>query len=126
MRGEALVPAFRDAADDPLSLLELLLGGPTVSEEQGGLRSAIPPNTVVKGVEVGRGAIAVDLSASFANIGGADEILAVGQIVATLTADTMRTVTILLEGSPVAVPLPDGALTTEPVRFSDYEVLLGE
>jgi spore germination protein GerM len=126
VRDEGLVPVARRTADDAAGLLELLLAGPTLTEEQTGLRSAIPANTLVLGVERNGNTIVVDLSESFANIGGVDEILAVGQIVVTLTTDTTNDVSVLLEGSPVAVPLPDGALATEPVSVADYQVLLGE
>lgn len=124
VRDGALSPVAREPADGTEATLRLLLDGPTLPEERDGVRSAIPPNTEVLGLEEVGGVTVVDLSAAFANIGGSDEILAVGQIVVTLASEGAAQVGFELEGSPVAIPLPSGALTTEPVTLADYEVLL--
>ncbi len=68
----------------------------------------------------------VDVSRQFAEIGGEEEILAIAQIVLTLTVKSVDRVSIELEGTPVAIPLPDGALATAPVGFSDYAALIEE
>ena len=63
-------------------------------------------------------------------IGGREEILASAQLVLTLTATGVDRVAIHLEGLPVALPLPDGVLwtdqviLTDPVTFTDYQVLV--
>jgi hypothetical protein len=119
-----LAPVVRERTGDAAALLALLFLGPIPAEEQAGLRSAIPPSAMLLEVTVeGRNAV-VDVSRPFAGIGGQEEILAVAQIVLTLTADVADAVTIELEGTPVAVPLPDGALATAPVGFDDYAELI--
>lgn len=42
----------------------------------------------------------------------------------TLTATGVDRVAIHLEGLSVALPLPDGVLLTDPVTFTDYQVLV--
>ncbi len=119
-----LEPVAREPVDGAEATVRLLLEGPTLPEERDGLRSAIPANTEVLGVEQIGGVAVVDLSAAFANIGGSEEILAVGQVVLTLSSGRRDRVRIHLDGSPVAIPLPNGALTTDPVTFADYRTLL--
>jgi hypothetical protein len=119
-----LVAVDRERSTDVEALLALLFLGPTPAEEQIGLRSAIPPSAMVRDVVVdGRSAV-VDVSQPFAAVGGEEEILAVAQIVLTLTTDLADLVTIELEGTPVAIPLPDGVLATLPVGFGDYVDLI--
>ncbi len=119
-----LVTVDRERSTDAAALMALLFSGPTPVEEQSGLRSAIPPSAMVRDVVVtGRSAV-VDVSRPFAAIGGQEEILAVAQIVLTLTTDLVDVVTIELEGAPVAIPLPDGVLATVPVGFADYAELI--
>ena len=126
VRGGGLVAVDRELSTDPAALMALLFRGPTTAEEQGGLRSAIPQSSTVRTVEVtGRSAV-VDVSRQFAEIGGEEEILAIAQIVLTLTVKSADRVSIELEGTPVAIPLPDGALATAPVGFSDYAALIEE
>lgn len=124
VRDGALVPVARESAGSPEATLALLLEGPTPAEERDGLRSAIPPNTEVLALEVVQDVTIVDVSEAFAGIGGSEEILAVGQIVLTLAPGAVRGVAISLAGAPVAIPLPNGALTTDPVSFDDYAALL--
>ena len=112
-------------SDQLAELAGLLVDGPTAGEAQLGLRSAVPPTTDVLGVELDEGVATVDLSSSFASIGGRDEILAVGQLVlSVITFPGVRAVTFHLEGRPIGVPLPDGALTEEPVTLDQFTVLL--
>lgn len=119
-----LVAVDRERTADAEAAMALLFRGPTPAEEQSGLRSAIPPSAVVRDVAVtGRSAV-VDVSQPFAAVGGEEEILAVAQIVLTLTTDLVDVVAIELDGTPVAVPLPDGVLATAPVGFADYAELI--
>lgn len=120
-----LLPVDREPVTGAVATMGLLLDGPTLPEEREGLRTAIPTSTELLGVADVDGVTVVDLTGSFANIGGADEILAVGQIVTTLGAAAVSPIRIHLDGVPVAIPLPDGALTMDPVTVSDYEALLG-
>lgn len=126
-----LVPVAREltAADDPdaqlRALFRALVDGPTDAELNDGLRSLVPPTTEVLATELVGTRVVVDLSADFASIGGEAELLAVGQL--ALTATTFpgaQSLELLLEGTPTAIPLPGGALTSEPVTLREFSSLL--
>lgn len=126
-----LVPVTRDLASAPTvearlrALFDSLADGPTDAEVGDGLRSAIPATTDVLGVSFADGTVTVDLSASFASIGGPTELRAVGQLVLTgTTFPGARELVVQLEGAPTAIPLPDGALTDDAVTLRQYSVLL--
>ena len=125
-----LIPVPRQlgpgAASDQLAeLTELLIEGPTAAEAQLGLRSAVPATTEILDVDLDDGAATVDISSSFASVGGRDEILAVGQLaLSVLTFPGVRALVVQLEGRPIDVPLPDGALTAEPVTLGQFAMLL--
>ncbi len=109
---------------EPADTRQQLLAGPTAQEEAAGLRTAIPASSVVRQVSVAEGVATVDVSPEFAGVGGQEEIMAIAQLVLTLTARGVERVTIHLEGLPVALPLPNGVLVTDPVGFDDYQVLI--
>ena len=67
----------------------------------------------------------VDLNTDFAQIAPADQILALAQVVCTLTnIPAVEKVRFTLDGDPVDIPRGDGSLTSEPVSRSDYGDLL--
>ncbi len=125
--GDRLVAAGR-AVPSPATLersLTSLLAGPTPKEADAGIRSAIGEDTTVLDARVAAGRAAIDLSASFADSEGADQILAVGQLVYTATAlPGVGEVSFELAGVPVAVPAADGTLQSEPVTRQQYAPLL--
>lgn len=121
---DSLVPVRRDGADDYEGLVGLLLGGPTPAEEQGGMRSAIPPSTDLHGVSVTGNDVVVDLSRAFASFGGREEILAVAQVVLTLTSAGADRVSLELDARTTPILLPNGSLATDPVGFDDYSELI--
>jgi len=91
-----------------------------------GLRTSIPTGTRVLGVERDGAVAEVDLSRDFAAVGGEEELLAVAQVVLTLTElDGVRAVAFELAGVATDVPLPDGALSNDPVAADDYRSLIG-
>lgn len=107
------------------SVLDALISGPTEAEAEEGLRSAVPSTTQVLAVTVDGDTAVVDLSEEFASIGGERELLAVGQLVLTVTTfPGVRQVRLQLSGRPTPLPLPDGSLTEGPVALSDYADLL--
>ena len=122
--GDGLIAVPRDASREPEEALQQLIAGPTGEEARAGLRTAIPVNSVVHDLTFTDGDATVDVSAAFAGVGGREEILAVGQVVLTLTDAGVERVTIRLEGLPVALPLPNGVLVTDPVTFADYRALV--
>jgi len=121
-----LVSVGREVADsDPETLLAALLRGPVAAENSLALRSSIPPETAVLAVEVRDGTAQVDLSGAFTLVGGEEEILAVAQIVATLTSlDTIDGVRIAIEGVPRPAPVAEGQLVDRPLVPEDYAELL--
>lgn len=118
--GVALVPLqVAVPAASVTTVTEVLVGGRPV--EFSPLRSAIPPATEVRGVTVDEGVVIVDLSQAFTLIGGDEEILAVGQVVLTLTSlDGVSGVLLSIEGNPVAAPVGEGALVSRPLTADDF------
>ncbi len=107
------------------SVLEALIAGPVEREAQNGLRSAVPATTDVLAVTVDGATAVVDLSSEFASIGGEQELLAVGQVVLTVTTfPGVRRVLLRLDGRPTDLPLPDGSFIDGPVVLRDYAGLL--
>lgn len=113
-------------ADEQLAaVLGSLIEGPSDADADTGLRSAVPPTASVLSAVIEDEVATIDLSSEFASIGGPDELLAVGQF--GLTATTfpgVRAVTFRLEGAPIDIPLPDGALTDDPVTLGQFSALL--
>lgn len=110
-----------ESSADAAALLAELLAGPELDEQERGLRSAIPDPSAVVGVVVSRGFAAVTITGDFADIPAADQVLAVGQIVLTLTdLRGIGRVEFVVEGTPVAVPLPSGESTDRSVSRDDY------
>ena len=117
------LPVDGEANEQLAAVVESLIDGP--SDADAGLRSAVPPTTSVRSVVVDGSVATIDLSSDFASIGGPEELLAVAQL--GLTATTfpgVRAVRLRLEGSPIEIPLPDGALTDEPVTLGQFSPLL--
>lgn len=107
------------------SALERLIDGPVAREAEDGLRSAVPSTTDVLGVTIDGATAVVDLSSEFASIGGEQEVLAVGQVVLTVTTfPGVRRVLLRLDGRPTDLPLPDGSFAEGPVVLGDYAGLL--
>lgn len=107
-------------------LIDSLLRGPTDAESSAGFSTAINPSPTLNKVTVDVNGIAtVDLSTSFGDIRGAEQVLATAQIVMTAVSfPGVTAVQISLDGAPVSVPLADGTLSGDPLRASDYASLL--
>lgn len=121
VRGVELTPAERRFRSPTLTAaLEELLEGPTRAEAADGVRTALAPDVV--GVEdvITDGATTVSLTRGFTGITGVNQLLAVAQVVWTLTdLNSVDRVTFTVEGAPVEVPT-DAGLTTGPVDRADY------
>jgi hypothetical protein len=126
VQGERLAGATRDlpAPVSPSSILEALTAGPSDSEIALGLRTALLADNLIRSASVTGGVAAVDLGPAFTEIGGRDQIVALAQIVSTLTGlPGVGRVSFTLQGSPVGVPRGDGAITTDSVSRDDYATL---
>jgi spore germination protein GerM len=101
--------------------VENLLLGPTEAEQHRALRSAIPDPSVVIDVSISGGVAEVDLAPSFADIPARDQVLALGQLVLTLTdLRGVGRVQFTLDGSATPVPLPSGKSTDDSVSRDDF------
>jgi len=92
-----------------------------------GIRSAISSTDIVAADNAlaARGIARVDLKTEFAQNSPADKILAVAQIVCTLTdLPGVGQVRFTVDGQPADIPRADGSLTREPVSRFDYRALL--
>ena len=109
-------------------LLQSLLQGPTDDESSTGLSTAINTSPTLNKVTVDANEMAtIDLSASFGDIRGPEQVLATAQLVMTAVSfPGVTSVQISLDGALASVPLADGTLATEPLRASDYASLLVE
>lgn len=126
---DLLVPVAREVRSTPeqelTAVVRALVDGPTDDEADSGLRSAVPPATTVLSASLDGTTVTVDLSASFASIGGTAELLAVGQLAVTATTfPGARAVRLRLDGTPIDLPLPNGALTDQAVTLRQFSALL--
>lgn len=114
-----------DRSEDVVErLLALLTAPPDEEARSAGRSSALPPSTGLGLVEVVDGVAVVALEAASSLT--ADRLpLAVGQLVLTVTsAPGIAAVRVSTGGDLVEVPLPGGALTSQPVTADDYASLL--
>lgn len=121
-----LVPVERQVGSPSLaSVLEELAAGPTAAEAAMGLRSAIPDRDVVARTTLDNGTATVDLTEDFPSLGGSDQLLAIAQIVLSLTERPgVERVAFTLDGDRVEVPRGDGSLTSGSVSRDAYVPLL--
>jgi spore germination protein GerM len=127
VQGERLAAVQRElpAPVSVESVLEALASGPTTTEVQLGLRTALltTPGLVNSG-GVSGGIATIDLGQPFTEITGRDQIVALAQIVSTVTGlPGVGRVRFTLDGNPVGILRGDGAVTTETVSRDDYATL---
>jgi hypothetical protein len=122
VRDQRLAPAARSGTRaDAVLALELLRAGPSSTEAAGGLVTALPSQDVAVGEpDAGSGSLTVSVSREFTGITGNSQLLAVAQVVWTLTQfPGVRSVRFEEDGAPLEVPT-DGGLTSLPVGRGDY------
>jgi hypothetical protein len=120
--GVRLEPAPRAVpARQPQPALDQLLAGPTRAEVLSGMRTALSPQHLTEPTGPdGRGTLSVTVTRGFTSIGGGNQLLAVAQVVWTLTQfPGIDEVCFVLDGGQVAVPTDEG-LTDQPVDRADY------
>ena len=124
--GERLRPVPRTALGGitPAARLEALRAGPTSDEAAAGLGSALNEETSIRVSRVAGGTATVDLPHALAALVGSDQVLALAQLVFTLTEDpAISEVTFTVDGEPVAAPVGDGALIGRAVGRGDFPAL---
>lgn len=111
-----LVAVEREVAasqDTLVSILGVLVQGPTQTETAAGLQSAIPPQTTIISASVDPSGLAtVDVGGTFGQLVGRAQVEAIAQMVFTassLATTGVTTVTFQLGGQPVEVPVDSGA-----------------
>ncbi len=117
------VPGTLDVA---ANAVRALIAGPTASEAEAGLSTAIPEDTLLLGIDISGGIATVDLSQEFEQGGGTFGMTSrLAQVVYTLTQfDTVDEVVFWIDGELVTVFSGEGILLEEPVGRSDYESAL--
>jgi len=123
VRDTSLVPVRRTIPGEAgaTAALQELLAGPTIPEREGNLRTAIADPSSVVGVAVAAGTAVVTLSPSFSEIPAGDQLLAIAQLVLSMTdLRGVGRVHFEIDGQRVAVPLPDGAASSEDVVRDNY------
>jgi hypothetical protein len=127
VRNGQVVPTTRRVeGPTPVPVLtELLFGGTSQEERDGGLISVVPSTLSVEEVEVRNRTAVLTLDGPDAEV-LRTQPLAYAQIVATLTSDgAVDGVRFRLDGRDLRVPRGDGSLSDGPVTREDYAELLG-
>ena len=120
-----LVPVATPVAEDPAPV-DLVRALATPPVDARALRSALSDVDLVLSVKVTGGVALVDLAPEVATTGTEAQLLLVAQLVCTLTARPgIGQVAFRLDGAPVQVPAPDGAVTSGLVARDDYASLIG-
>ena len=126
-RDDRLIPAIRRIDQVPPVDVQLrdLLAGPTPSERDDGLTSALPGALSNAVVELVDGQARVTVAETGADTGRSDELLAYGQIVCTLGArPDVEAVIFLRDRVPLRVPRADLSLSSDPLTAADYAALI--
>jgi hypothetical protein len=121
-----LEPVFREvpANATPEEVLLALADGPDTAEQAAGLTTALADGSGIGEVDTARGVATVDLQPSPGDLSSGEQVLALAQIVFTLTAQPgIGRVAFTISGEPVEVPDGSGALTNDPVAREDYAEL---
>lgn len=129
IRDKLLVPEAItfESTPDVDRVVSLLERGPSTTDQSPEVRSAVSLSRVIRGVERDGERVTVELSDDFSEVAGADQVLALGQIVATVTSiPGVTEVEFRRDGEALDVPVPDGSLVQRAVTRSDYGSLLTE
>ncbi len=110
----------------PVSLTDVvqaLVEPPTADPRA--LRTAVDQAGLVSSVRLQAGVVQVDLNDSVASLGGGNQLLAIAQLVCTLTSRPgVGQVAFSIGDTPIEVPRGDGSLTADAVSRDDYRSLL--
>ena len=129
---DGLTVVERTVSDpSPEALIAELVKGPSRTERDDGLSSVLAEGTddiaeyPVAAVQLARGIATVDLATGFTSLPSQRQVIALAQIVLTLTAQPgIGQVAFTLQAAPVDVPRADGTTTSDPLARSDYRDLL--
>lgn len=128
--GERLLPtATGDACTEEPDMLaerlvDTLVAGPSEDARSRGRSSAVAAEFGLEVAGIDGETVTIDIE-PHASLSAEQLPVAIGQIVLTVTTiPSVRSVVLTSDGDPLQVPLPDGALTEDPVTAQDYGELL--
>ncbi len=123
--GDHLRAVHRPATSDPAALVAALVQGPTADEGTTGLRTAVLGPDFVRATTVDADVAVVELGPSFTTVNVDQQILALGQLVFTLTSlPGVNRVRFQLDDETTKVTRADGSTVTGAVSRADYDSLL--
>ena len=119
---QRLVVVQRDVLNEPPQIINALFDGPTTSEQDESLRSAIPQGTkLISARYVATDIVKIDISENIFQATGDDLVSAVAQIVLTLSEiQGVERILLVVQGQTQEWPRGDGSLTSEPLTSFDY------
>jgi spore germination protein GerM len=118
-----LVPVVRRMDPDvrPRAVVRELVRGPTKDEVDAGLHSALPEPSAVNRISVTAGTASVDLARAFSTLPSTEQLLALAQLVFTLTGQPgIGQVRFTLRGEATEVPVANGSLVSTAVSRDDF------
>jgi spore germination protein GerM len=111
--------------EPPVGLRDAIAALADLPADEEPLRTAVSDAAMVGDIRLASGIARVDLRESISTLGADIQLLAVAQIVCTLTGRPgVGQVSFSVEGAPVDVPRADGSLVSEPVSRDDYASLI--
>ena len=115
------------SGSEPLAqVLDLLVAGPTASEQARGLSSALPAGLTLSASAPVNGIVVVDIAGDDPGPGVEQARLIIGGIVLTMTSlDGVDAVRLTRNGQPLDGTLPDASLSGAPLTAADFASLLG-
>jgi spore germination protein GerM len=129
VRRDRLVAFIRESpttapSDRLTAVIQALMAGPNETEQANGITSALPAGLTLTVADTRGRRIVLELAGESETRSATENVLAVGQIVLSVTAlPTVDEVTFQRDGVAVEALLADGALTTEPLTAADYTAL---
>jgi hypothetical protein len=124
--GERLVPAPRQLREQPdvSQVVQLLLRAPS-GEDFPLVRSALDVGDAIASSRPTGGQLTIDLTPDFGTRSSSEQILGLAQLVFTVTeVPGVGRVVFRIDGTELAVPLPNGQLAQGSVSRDDYAVLV--
>lgn len=124
--GSIVRPVRRVAVEATLdTAIEALRAGPTSSDTEAGLRSAIPSSDMIDSAIVQSGTATISLAPSFLTLPGTEQTLAIAQIIYTVTnLPGVGLVEFQLGDRPLSVPTADGQPSQGALSRDDYVSLV--
>lgn len=123
VKDDKLVIVKRRTGSEPTvdAQLRHLLAGPTESESDAGLTSALTGTNVVSGIDLAGTEAIIEVGDSLDGPSRSDQVLAYGQIVCTLDSRTdVNGVLFVRQGQPLGIPRGNGSLSNGPLTATDY------